>query len=137
MRAREVARGPGGRVLVMDTITRATAEDAGAYVVSGSHGGETAASFAVGKGLAGAFFNDAGVGKEGAGISGLALLERHRIAAATVAHETARIGDAMDTWENGVISHVNTPARALGLEIGQQLRPRLLRLVGGDRGGLV
>ncbi|MCC7046030.1 MAG: hypothetical protein IT562_04890 [Alphaproteobacteria bacterium] len=128
-RAREVARGPGGRVLVMDTITRATAEDAGAFVVSGSHGGETAASFAVGKGLAGAFFNDAGVGKEGAGTSGLALLERHGIAAAAVSHESARIGDAMDSWESGVISKVNAPAGALGLAAGQRLRDALTRLV--------
>jgi hypothetical protein len=129
-RAHEVARGPGGRVLVMDTITRATAEDAGAFVVSGSHGGETAASFAVGKGLAGAFFNDAGIGKERAGISGLDLLARHGVAAATVAHTSARIGDATDAWENGVISHVNEHARSLGLAPGQQLRPQLLKLIG-------
>lgn len=131
MRAREVARGPAGRVLVMDTITRATAEDAGAFVVSGSHGGETAASFAVGKRLAGAFFNDAGIGKDDAGISGLALLGRDGTPAATVAHTSARIGDAMDAWENGIVSHVNAPAAALGLAPGQRLREALARLVAG------
>ena len=129
--AQEVARGSGGRVLVLDTITKVTAEDAGAFVVSGSHGGETAASFAVGKGLAGAFFNDAGVGKDRAGISGLDLLARHGIAAATVAHTSARIGDATDAWENGVISHVNAPAAALRLTPGESLRGTLTRLIAG------
>lgn len=34
-----VAEGPEGRVIAMDSITQATPGDAGAYVVSGSHGG--------------------------------------------------------------------------------------------------
>lgn len=129
-RAREVACGPKGRVLAMDTITLAMPEDAGAFVVCGSHGGETAAGFAAGKGLAGAFFNDAGVGKDRAGISGLDLLEREGVAAGTVAHTSARIGDATDTWEAGVVSHLNAQARALGLKEGAALRPQLLRLIG-------
>lgn len=127
----EVARGPGGRVLILDTITKLTPGDAGAYVVSGSHGGLVAAGFAVDVKPAAVFFNDAGVGKDDAGIAGLALLQQCGIAAGAVAHTSARIGDSADTWENGVITQVNPLAAALGFKPGQRLRDELTRLVAG------
>jgi hypothetical protein len=126
----EVACGPGGRVLVMDTITKLAGEDAGCFVVSASHGGTSSAEFALAVPLALAVFNDAGVGKDGAGIAALSLLQARGVAAATVAHGSARIGDALDSWEQGVVSHANAAARALGLHPGDRLRPVLLHLVG-------
>jgi hypothetical protein len=75
-----------------------------------------------------AMFNDAGLGKEGAGIAALAMLEARGCAAVTVAHTNARIGDARDTWEHGVLSHVNAAAQALGLTPGQALRDAMQRL---------
>jgi len=42
-----VAEGRGGRVIAMDSITMATPEDAGAIVVSGSHGGASSGTFAL------------------------------------------------------------------------------------------
>lgn len=38
MTKREVAHGPGGSIVLMDSITRVTPDDAGAIVVSASHG---------------------------------------------------------------------------------------------------
>jgi hypothetical protein len=75
-----------------------------------------------------AMFNDAGVGKEGAGIAAMAMLQARGCAAVTVAHTSARIGDARDTWEHGVLSHVNAAAQALGLAPGQALRDAMQRL---------
>ena len=130
MLKQEIARGPGGRVLIMDTITKVVADDAGCIVVSASHGGSSSAEFALAHALALAVFNDAGVGKDGAGIVALALLQARGVAAATVAHSSARIGDARDTWASGVVSHVNDAARALGLRPGDRLCQALSRLVG-------
>jgi nucleotidyltransferase/DNA polymerase involved in DNA repair len=70
-------------------------------------------------------FNDAGVGKDGAGIAALGLLDADRIAAVAVAHTSARIGEALDTWERGVVSHLNAAARQLGLREGEPLREQL------------
>lgn len=67
-------------------------------------------------------FNDAGGGKNGAGVASLADLEREGIAAAAVAHDSARIGDALDAWENGVVSHANAPARECGVRPARPLR---------------
>ena len=61
MEKTEVARGNGRRVLVMDSITLVTADDAGAIVVSGSHGGRSSAHFALEVPLTLVVFNDAGV----------------------------------------------------------------------------
>ena len=118
----------GGRVWLMDTITKVTPADAGAVVVSGSHGGASSGHFALAAPLKLAVFNDAGVGKDGAGIAALAMLQARSCAAVTVAHTSARIGDARDTWEHGVLSHVNAAAQALGLAPGQTLRDAVQRL---------
>lgn len=123
----EVAHGPGGTVLLVDSITQLSAEDAGAIVVSASHGGASSGEFALAVPLEAVFFNDAGVGKDGAGIAALAMLEQRGIAAGTVDHASARIGDALDAWEAGVISHVNETARGLSLVPGEPLREALRR----------
>ncbi|HEV8679931.1 MAG TPA: hypothetical protein VGQ90_11185, partial [Stellaceae bacterium] len=44
------------------------------------------------------------------------------IAAATVSADSARIGDARSTYEDGVLSRVNTRAGALGLVPGMTAR---------------
>ena len=124
-----VARGRSGTVLLMDSITLVTPDDAGAMVVCGSHGGSSSAEFALEVPLALVVFNDAGVGKDEAGIAALARLQQHGVPAATVAHTSARIGDARDSWESGIVSHVNPAARALGLAPGQPLQATLRRMV--------
>ena len=127
----EVLRGPGGVVVIVGSITQVAPEDAGTIVVSASHGGVSSGEFALEVPLKAAFFNDAGVGKDGAGIAALAMLEARGIAGGTVAHSSARIGDARDTWESGVVSHLNDCARKLGLCPGEPLRTALHRLVSG------
>jgi hypothetical protein len=127
----EVASGSGGRVIVMDSITKVTQQDSGTVVVSASHGGASSGEFALEVPLAAAFFNDAGVGKDNAGIAALAMLQERGVAAGTVSHTSARIGDAQDAWQHGVISHVNESAGALGMAPGQRLKDVLLQLVRG------
>lgn len=115
-------------VLLIDSITQLVPADAGAVVVSGSHGGLSAARYALGVSLQLVVFNDAGVGKDGAGVAALALLQREGRAAVAVAHTSARIGDAQDHWQCGVVSCVNDAAARLGLAPGQSLRAAVLGL---------
>jgi hypothetical protein len=131
MLKKEIAGGPRGRVIIMDSITKVTPQDSGTYVVSASHGGASSGEFALEVPLTAAFFNDAGVGKDGAGIAALAMLQERGVAGGTVSHTSARIGDAQDTWEHGVISHVNQVARTLGIAPGRRLNEVLQKLVGG------
>ena len=73
-------------ILTADSITRIGAEAAGAVVVNGSHGGVYAAYVAATLAVAAAIFNDAGVGRDGAGIGGLDYLDELDIPAVTVGH---------------------------------------------------
>jgi len=110
----------------MDSISHVDAGDAGHIVVSGSHGGASSGEFAGRYKLAAVFFNDAGVGKDEAGVAALGMLG---VPAGTVSHLSARIGDAQDTWQNGVLSHVNGPAAARGLKRGERLQEAIERLL--------
>ena len=117
-----------GGIVLSDTVTALDAGDAGLLAVTGSHGGTSSAAFALDAPCRLVVFNDAGVGKDGAGIAALALLQAAGRAAAAVAHTSARIGDALDAYEHGVVSHVNPAAAALGLAPGQPLRAVLAAL---------
>jgi hypothetical protein len=108
-------------LVLLDSVAHVSATHAGALIVTGSHGGVSAAQFALAVPAWCYVFNDAGVGKDGAGVSGLAVLGSHGQAAVTVAHSSARIGEAADSWASGVVSAINTPAAALGLQVGQRL----------------
>jgi hypothetical protein len=124
----EVFRGARTRIVAMDSITQLAAQDAGSIVVCGSHGGSSSAEFALAHPVLAVFFNDAGVGKDDAGVAALAILQARGIAAGTVSHDSARIGDARDAWEQGVVSRVNDAASRLGLVAGVPLRAALQAL---------
>jgi hypothetical protein len=105
---------PGAPLRIVDSITELGAADSGCLAVSGSHGGLSSARFAAAARPLLAVFNDAGIGKDEAGIAGLAMLQARGIAACAVGHATARIGDAHSTLNDGIISHANALAQALG-----------------------
>ena len=119
------------RIVIMDSITKVTPEDEGCFVVAASHGGASSGEFALEVPLGLVVLNDAGVGKDQAGIAALGMLEAHGVPAATVSHDSARIGDSRDMWESGVISRVNIQAKALGLAEGQPLKDTLPSLMKG------
>lgn len=131
MRKETVLEGAGGRVVIMDSITKVTPEDEGAIVVAASHGGASSGEFALDVPLRLVVLNDAGIGKDEAGIAALAMLESRGVACAAVGHDSARIGDSQDMWAEGVLSRLNGRAEALGLRQGQKLRDAVTTLVGG------
>lgn len=68
------------------------------------------------------FLNNAGIGKNQAGISGLSYYDAENILACAVDHNSAEIGIARDTWESGIISHTNTLARQAGIQVGDSVQ---------------
>lgn len=111
-------------ILLICCASSATATEAarGNVVISGSYGGEYNAFHAAKWGIRGVVLNDAGVGKDDAGISGLPYLDRIGLAAATADAGSCHIGDGDHMLEHGVISHVNEAATALGCNVGQSVR---------------
>lgn len=109
-------------VIVLDSVTHLTPAHHGQVIVAASHGGLYSAQLAAAGGARAVILNDAGVGLDNAGIAGLELLDAIELAAATVSHLTARIGDGQDTITSGIISAVNTAALSLGCRVGQPCR---------------
>jgi hypothetical protein len=118
------------RVLLLDSITWVDAGDAGQIVISGSHGGRSAGEYAIVFPLALCCLNDAGVGKDRAGIVALDMLDERGSPGIAFSHDSARIGEARDAWEHGVISHCNPRAAALGFKAGCGLREEIERIFG-------
>jgi hypothetical protein len=117
-------------IVLMDSIAYVEAEDSDQIVVAGSHGGVSSGRFAIEYPLGVCFLNDAGVGKQDAGIASLAMMDALGRCGATYDSMSARIGDARDAWENGVISHVNKTATKLGFTAGERIADALRRVYG-------
>jgi hypothetical protein len=75
---------PRGRVILMDSITKVTAEDEGAFIIAASHGGASSGEFALEVPLGAVIFNDAGIGKDNAGIVALGMLEKRGVPGGTI-----------------------------------------------------
>lgn len=118
------------QVWALDSASLVAPEHRDAIVLTGSHGGllggrpETALKYDV----RAAFYNDAGIGIDEAGVSRLPALDARGIPAATVSATSARIGDARSTYEDGILSRVNAHAAALGLAPGMAARDAVARL---------
>jgi hypothetical protein len=119
----------GQRVWIMDSIAFASAAQAGDLIVTGSHGGTSAGEYAVEFGVRVVVCNDAGVGKNQAGIAGLAAVDTQGIAGIAVGHDSSRIGDGNDVWECGIVTYVNPTAAAAGVRVGGRLSEEVLALV--------
>jgi hypothetical protein len=109
-------------IATVPSCSNLRAEHRGAVVVSGSYGGNYNACNAARAGVRAVIMNDAGVGRERAGIRGLDYLDRVGIAAATVAADSCHIGDGDDALAHGIISYVNDAAAALGCAPAQSTR---------------
>ncbi|MGO1879973.1 MAG: hypothetical protein ACTH1G_04775 [Microbacterium gubbeenense] len=125
----------GLRVLVADSVAFGTTEHAGTIVVCGSHGGRSAGEYARRFGYAALLTNDAGIGRNEAGIAGLRKLDEGDVPAVGISHLSARIGDGDDVWANGVVSYANQCAERYGVVVGQSTQQAVAAISAGIRTG--
>lgn len=129
---REIVATVGSRrVVAVDTIAHLKPEDAGQVVMTGSHGGISSGEYAGKVPIAAVFFNDAGIGKENAGTASLPYLEARGIIAGTVSHDSALIGNALETWQSGQVSALNPLAEKAGFALGEPVGQAVRRIFGG------
>lgn len=118
-----VVSSPRGRIVVMDSMGYVDSRnDASDVLVCGSHSATVAVKLVAWLRPRGLIGHDAGIGKDRAGVSGLAYLQRRYIPGAAVDGRTARIGDGRNMYEEGRISAMNRAAAALGLREGMTTR---------------
>lgn len=115
----EVASGPRGRIMVMDSAYHVAEVNRGRDVaVNASYCGVLPARFIGARRPRGAIGIDCGIGPAGASIAGLWYLEALNVPAAVAEVMTVRLGDGRDLYESGVVSHRNRPAADCGVEVG-------------------
>jgi hypothetical protein len=110
------------RIVTVASCSNVRAEHRAQVVVSGSYGGRYNAFNAAKWPVRAVIMNDAGIGKDNAGIVGLEFLDRIGMAAATADAQTCHIGDGDHMLAHGVVSHVNRTAAALACAPGQSVR---------------
>ena len=112
----------GRRIVTLDSNSMVRPDHGSAVILTGSHGGLVGDLPAVKHPVLAAFYNDAGVGLDNAGISRLDWLEEHGLIGATVSADSARIGIGLDTFQRGIISHVNRLGQKVGINPGMSAR---------------
>lgn len=129
-----VETAPDGRqVICTDSIAFGTDADRDRNVlVTAGHTGRSAVPYLRHTRPRGFICSDGGRGRDDSGIAGLRIVGAEGIAGATVDARTARMGDGLSTYTDGVISAVNDPARARGVQIGQPAKLAASLLLSGD-----
>ena len=118
-------------VVLLDSLGDLKPDNTNPILVCGSHcGGNRGLAQLVKKGhVKAVFLNNAGIGKNNAGIRGLAHYEAEHILACAVDNYSAEIGVAHDTWESGIISHANLQAEAVGIQIGNTVKEAVAKII--------
>lgn len=110
------------KIVTVASCSNLREEHGGHVAVSGSYGGRYNAYNAAKWPVRAVIMNDAGIGKDDAGIVGLGFLDRIKMAAATADAMTCHIGDGEHMLVHGVISRVNETAAAIGCKVGQSVK---------------
>jgi hypothetical protein len=114
-----VDHGPDGRLVVCtDSIAFGLEEDKRNVLVTAGHTGRSAVPYLLSVRPFGFICSDGGMGREASGIAGMIEVEAYGLAGATVDARTARMGDGTSSYHDGIISAVNSLARAAGVAIG-------------------
>jgi uncharacterized protein YunC (DUF1805 family) len=119
------------RIILLDSLGDLQPDNESPVLVCASHCGDngTFARKLKGSRVKAVFLNNAGIGKNQAGISGLVHYEAENILACAVDHNSAEIGVARDTWESGIISHTNTLAEKAGIKPGDSVQEAVAGII--------
>lgn len=133
----------GRRVVVLDSATHSHRHAASAesrpgsdVVVNASYAGVYCARLLQETQPVATIGLDCGVGKDGAGISGLWYFEALGVPAAAADINGVEHGNGADLYENGVISKVNGYADALGITPGMTVKEAADLLLDTPEGGV-
>jgi len=117
-----VKEAEGRKIVLADSAAAMDESNKGDVFVDGSHCGINVGEISLHTGIGAMIGNDAGMGKNDAGIAGLNFLDKHGIPAAAVSAMSAKIGNGKSTYEQGKISVVNEAAKKLGVTPGMSAR---------------
>lgn len=128
---------PKGRILVFDSATyvgdfvAAHPSTQGDCIVNASYSGVLCAKMVIAAKPAFVIGLDCAIGKDGAGVAGLAFYEALGIPSAAADVMTAEMGNGRDLFEEGIVSRVNDSAEKLGIKPGMPVRDAAEAMLSG------
>ena len=117
------------KIVVADSAAAMDERSKGDVFVDGSHCGINVGEMTINTEMGAMIGNDAGMGKNNAGIAALKMCDEHSIPAAAVAAMSAKIGDGMSTYEQGKISVANEIAKKMGVSKGMSAKEAANKLL--------
>lgn len=126
---RVMEEGPDGRrIICTDSIVFGLPEDVRNIIVSAGHNGRSSIDYIGAINPFGYVCSDGGRGRNDSGMAALPQAAEIGIAGATVDGTRARLGDALSTWNDGIISAANRLAIEAGVRVGMRC-PEAARLL--------
>jgi uncharacterized protein YunC (DUF1805 family) len=98
-------------------------------VCSGANSSRVSSDGILRMGAKGSIANDAGIARNNTAVEGLALLAEKGVPCAAVGTMSARLGEGLSTWNDGIISVVNAPAQARGVKVGMTAKEAARRML--------
>ncbi len=130
----EAAVHDGCKVMLMDSARYCDERNTGDVVIAASYCGVLPVRLIAPHHPRGVIAHDVGIAADGSGVAGLWYLEAIGIPAASVAAESAELGQGRDMYDAGVISRVNILAERCGVEPGMAVRDAAELLATRDPG---
>lgn len=119
----------GRQVVCVDSIAFGLPQDRRNVLVTAGHTGRSAVPYLLQVSPHGFICSDGGRGLDSAGTAGLEIVNSHGLAGATVDARRARMGNAMSSYRDGVISDLNQLAHAAGVRTGMSASEAALLLL--------
>ena len=113
---------PRGRIWATPGTTAIKDKIPNDVICSGANSSRVFADGVLRIGAKGGIGNDAGIAKNETAVEGVKLLGDRGVPAAAVATLSARLGEGLSTWHDGVISFVNSAAAARGVKLGMSAK---------------
>jgi uncharacterized protein YunC (DUF1805 family) len=117
-------------VVILDSLGDLQPSNTNPILVCGSHcgGNRDLAEHVKNCHVKAVFLNNAGIGKNQAGIRGLSHYEAENVLACAVDNDSAEIGIGYDTYESGIISHITTQTNSIGIQVGDSVKEAISKI---------
>jgi uncharacterized protein YunC (DUF1805 family) len=119
-----------GRIWATPGTTAITDKIPNDVICSGANSSRVSSDGVLRMGAKGSIANDAGIARNNTAVEGVALLAEKGVPCAAVGTMSARLGEGLSTWNDGIISVVNAPAAKLGVKVGMTAKAAARLMLG-------
>jgi hypothetical protein len=119
-----------GRIWAAPGTTAITEKIPNDIVCSGANSSRVSSDGVIRMGAKGSIANDAGIARNNSAVEGVMILGERGIPSAAVSTLSARLGEGLSTWNDGIISVVNQVAAARGVRVGMSAKEAARLMLG-------